>query len=61
MSDQETKYNRSTNRKRNMMAKALRDTGDHRGAFSMKIIDSRKEEYKRKKVRVTEVYDEDGD
>lgn len=61
MSDQETKYYRSTARKRNMMAKALRDTGDHRGAFSMKIIDSRKEEYKRKKVRVTEVYDEDGD
>lgn len=43
-----------------MMAKALRDTGDHRGAFSLRVIDPRKGEYKRQKLRVTEVdYEEE--
>jgi len=60
MSDYETKETRSRSRKRNMMAKALRDTGDHRGAFSLRVIDPRKGEYKRQKLRVTEVdYEEE--
>lgn len=59
MSDPETKYKHSIHHKRNMMAKQLRDQGDFKGAFSLKVIDGRKEEYKRKKMRVVDVDEED--
>jgi hypothetical protein len=55
MGDIETKYKHSLKHKRNMMAKHLRDQGEHKGAFSLKVIDSRKEEYKRKKMRVVDI------
>ena len=61
MSDPETKYKHSTHRKHNLIAKTLRDSGEHKGAFAMKIIDSRKQEYKRQKLRVEMIemdYDE---
>lgn len=61
MSDPDTKFKHSVHRKRNIMAKALRDRGDHKGAFSLRVHDSRKQEYKRKKMRVTAINEEDGD
>lgn len=38
-----------------MVAKALRDQGDHKGAFSVKVISPKKSKYKRKKVDVKNV------
>lgn len=57
MADTDTKFKHS--RRRNIMAKHLRDQGDLKGAFSLKIIDSRKEEYKRKHMRVSDIEDEE--
>lgn len=60
MADPEVKFKHSLNRKQNIMAKQLFDPGEHRGAYSMKVIDPRKQEYKRKRMRVTD-YEEDDD
>ena len=48
--------------RRNPFAKKLRDYGEHKGAFALKIIDSRKQEYKRIKMKKENVdaYEEDG-
>lgn len=51
MSDIETKYKRSL--RRNIAAMHLKDR-----EFQMKIIDGRKEEYKRKRMRVNDIADE---
>lgn len=59
MQDFEGKLKSEKYSKRNKYAKSLRDQGDLKGAFSLKVIDSRKEEYKRKKLRVTEILDEE--
>jgi hypothetical protein len=62
MSDSETKSNRSFSRKRNMIAKKLRDHGELKGAFSPRIINPKKKEYKREKVNMGDInaYQEDG-
>jgi len=61
LSSEEVKIKRSKSRKRNFLAKELRDTGEHKGAYAIKIIDPRKQEYKRiKKVNIDyddETYD----
>ena len=50
MSDLDYKAKVSRKRKRNMIAKSLRDTGEKKGAFSLKIVNPKKTEYKREKV-----------
>ena len=59
MSDPEIREKRSWSRKKNYIAKALRDTGDHKGAFSLKVRDPRKGEYKRERVRLDYVDEEE--
>ncbi len=56
MSSEEVKIQRSRSRKRNIMAKMLHDPNEHKGAFHMKVIDPRKGQYKRKRMKVTEDY-----
>lgn len=46
-------------KKRNKYAAALREQGEMRGAFSLKVVDSRKQDYKRSKMKVTDIYDEE--
>ena len=60
MSSEEIKLQRSKSRKRNIIAKQLRDTGEHKGAYAMKVLDPRKQEYKRIK-RVNYYGDEEED
>lgn len=47
MSDLDTKVRRSQSRKRNFMAKAVNDYGEHKGAFALRILPPKKQEYKR--------------
>ncbi len=62
MSDYDVREKRSRSRKRNIMAKSLRDQGDHKGAFALRIVDSRKSTYKREKIKINEVlYEEETD
>ena len=62
MSDPEIREKRSWSRRKNYHAKALRDQGDHKGAFALKVHDPRKGEYKRvKKIRLDIINDEDED
>lgn len=55
MSDPDTKEKHSRKYRRNMVAKALRDNGELKGAFSMKVIDGRKQEYKRKRIDIKNI------
>ena len=43
------------------MAKKLRDFGEHKGAFSLRVHDSRKEDYKRTKIKKEYIYDDEED
>lgn len=59
MSDEETRSRRSQQRKKNIYAKILRDQGDFKGAFSLKILD--KPHYKREKLNPREISEEEDD
>ena len=61
MSDPEVKEKRSRSRRRNMYAKQLRDHGEHKGAFALKVVDPRKGDYKRKRIRINEIDEEETD
>lgn len=56
MGDVETKEYRSKKRKRNVMAKVLRDD---KGPYKMKTVSPKKTEYKRQKLRVGDVITEE--
>lgn len=60
MSDAVTKFKRSQARKRNYVAKIIKDFGEHKGAFSMKV-EASKQEYKRIKIKkeYIDAYEED--
>lgn len=58
MADPDNKIKHFKHRQKNLLEKALFDPNEHRGAFSMKVVDSRKQNYKRKKMRVTEIEQE---
>lgn len=55
MSEPEEKERHARKRKKNIMAKILRDTGEHKGAFSLKIINPKKTRYKREKVNLKNI------
>ena len=50
MSDPEEKEKVSKRRKRNFISRALRDQGDHKGAFALRVISPKKSTYKREKI-----------
>lgn len=54
--DNDSKFRHS---KRRNIANRFDGENDHKGSFSLKIPDSRKEDYKRIKLNVHEVYDEE--
>lgn len=54
MSDPDTREKVSTKRKKNIMAKALRSS-ENKGAFAIKVIDSKTQAYKREKLRVKNI------
>lgn len=50
MADEDTKYKHSQRRKRNMVKKDM-FSNDRKGAYAIKVIDARKPEYERVKLR----------
>lgn len=59
MSDPDEKERFSRRRKQNYYAKILRDPGEHKGAFALRVINSKKQEYKREKLNPRNVQVED--
>jgi len=59
MADLDEKLKASKKRKRNMIAKSLRDNGDKKGAFALKVINPKKTEYKRKKLNPRVIGDDE--
>ena len=52
LSDELTKIERSKNRNSNFIAKSLRDQGDRKGAFKLRVVNPKKGEYKRERINV---------
>lgn len=50
MADTEERERHSRRRKRNIMAKILRDPGEKKGAFALRVINPKKNTYKRTRV-----------
>lgn len=46
-------------KRRNQLAQMLRDQGDHKGAFSLKVVNHKKQEYKRVKLNPRDIYEEE--
>lgn len=58
MGNEEDKERHSKRRKRNFIAKILRDSGDHKGAFALRVINPKKTTYKRQKIDIRNIEDE---
>lgn len=59
MGSVEDREKHSKRRKRNIYAKSLRDQGDHKGAFRLRVIDPRKTEYKRVRINPNEIIEKE--
>lgn len=59
MSSEEDRFKHSV-RRRNKVRKDI-FSNDLKGAFKIKVLDARKPEYERKKVRVTEITESEDD
>lgn len=59
MGNLEDKEKHSRRRKRNVIAKVLRDPGEKRGAFSLRVINPKRQEYKRVKLSVNNIEETD--
>lgn len=57
MADIDTRVKHS--RKRNLLAKHLRDPNEHKGAFALKVVDHRKNNYKRAKIRINNIQNDE--
>jgi len=58
MSSEEDRAKHSSRRKRNFVKKDMM-SNELKGAFAIKIVDARKPEYERRKLRVTEVIEDE--
>lgn len=56
MSSEEDRAKHSSRRKRNFIKRDMM-SNELKGAFAIKVIDARKPEYERKKLRVTDLYE----
>lgn len=55
MSDPEEKEKVSRRRKRNFISKTLKDQGDHKGAFALRVVSPKKSTYKREKINPRDI------
>lgn len=58
MSSEEDRAKHSSRRKRNFVKKDMM-SNELKGAFAIKVVDARKPEYERRKLRVTEVIEDE--
>ena len=58
MSSEEERFKHSRRRKRNVLAKAIVET---KGPFAIKVVNPKKGEYKREKIRLDKIYGREED
>lgn len=58
MSSEEDRAKHSTRRKRNFVKRDM-ISNELKGAFAIKVVDARKLEYERKKLRVTDIVEDE--
>lgn len=58
MSSEEDRAKHSTRRKRNFVKRDM-ISNELKGAFAIKVVDARKPEYERKKLRVTDIVEDE--
>jgi hypothetical protein len=58
MASPEERERHNRRRKRNVYAKILRDPGEMRGAYSMKIKPAKNQPYKRERIRLDDLIEE---
>lgn len=55
VTDSTEKERHSRRRRKNIMAKILRDPGERKGAFALRIVNPKKKEYKREKIDIKNI------